>query len=327
MDFANGGFAISTDNGKTWDCKYSSGLPENSTPIKMALVYPENEDDVTIYVATLNNGFYVSKNSGKTFTAMNDGIERVKYKEADERYHYILAADIEVKDGRIFGMTARSAYNNSEQPGKVYEFKNNKWEEIKLPENVMIPRDIYYHKGTLYISSTPIKIYDYKNGTDFSNYGGGILAYKDGKFERILDETIGGTGVAFDYKDIKYVIYFNGNIYRKECNGELIKIYDSYHSISKGIELSDDNTLYMASLGGGVLRLEGLQNLRAILLGDVDGNGEIDINDLARLKLHIIEKINLDDESKKRADLDENGKISINDLAKLKRILLNFNNV
>lgn len=60
----------------------------------------------------------------------------------------------------------------------------------------------------------------------------------------------------------------------------------------------------------------------ATLLGDTDLDGEITINDLAKLKLHLINMQTLEGENLKAGDLDGNNEVSINDLAKLKLILI-----
>ncbi len=59
-----------------------------------------------------------------------------------------------------------------------------------------------------------------------------------------------------------------------------------------------------------------------IVIGDIDKDGEITINDLAQLKLHLIDKEILKEESLKAADLDSDGEITINDLAVLKLRLI-----
>lgn len=79
-----GVFAVSSDAGKTWDSEYSSGLPETAIPVKMSIVYPQSvQDESTIYVATMNHGFFISNDGGKTFAEINDGIERVCYKQEE----------------------------------------------------------------------------------------------------------------------------------------------------------------------------------------------------------------------------------------------------
>ncbi len=261
-DKRSGGFAFSNDGGKTWDVSYSSGLPKHVTPVKMSVIYPEGTDEATIYLATFNEGFFVSYDSGKTFSPMNEGIKRVSYQEK-EGYQYILAADIEVKEGHIFGLTAKNTYKNTDtQPGELYEYINNKWQKIALPENVKTPRDIYYNKGILYISGTATAIWEYKNGIDWTNYGGGVYAYQNGTFTQIFDESISTTSVQIDKQDTIYISDINGNIYRKEKNKKYQRIYDSYFYISKGLQLSKDGDhLYLASFGGGLLRLENLNSL------------------------------------------------------------------
>ena len=256
-----GGFAISNDAGKTWDCKYSSGLPETSIPVKMSIVYPQNNDgELTVYVATMNHGFFVSYDTGKTFTEINDGIEKVSYKQG-EQYQYILAQDIEAKDGRVFGCTAKSTYNGGVQAGEVFELKNNRWEKIQLPEEVQIPRDIYYRNGTLYVSATVVRTWAPHGGVDYGSAGGGLYAYKDGQVNQIFDKNISVTGVQIDTKGVMYLSDINGNIYRKARGGDYVKIYELYHSISKGVQLGNDNVLYLPSFGGGLLKLEGLESL------------------------------------------------------------------
>lgn len=257
-----GGFAISEDAGKTWNSEYSVGLPETAIPVKMSIVYPKNDkDELTIYVATMNHGFFVSYDAGKTFSEINDGIEKVSYKEG-ERYQYILAEDIEAKDGKVFGCTARSAYSGSVQAGEVFELKNNKWEKIALPDDVQTPRDIYYNDGTLYVSATVVRTWDPKNGVNYGSVGGGIYAYKDGRVEQIFDKNISVAGVQVDSRGVMYASDVNGNIYRKPVDGDYEIIYDLYHSISKGVQLINDNELYLPTLGGGLLKLEGLESLR-----------------------------------------------------------------
>ena len=246
-----GGLAISFDGGNTWDAEYSTGLPENAIPYKMQIVYGENNTK-TIYVATFNEGFFVSYDSGKTFEEMNEGIQGIDY----EGHNLIYATDLECVDGKIFGIIARSTLNDQEISGKVYEFENGKWEEIKLPEEVICPRDVYYHNETLYISSTAdIKWDNSVEGVDYKNIGGGILTYKDGIITRIYDETSSIAGVQIDSNGNLYANDIFGNIYLKNEKYDFEKIYSDYHWISKGIILQDDETMYLPSFGGGLLKI------------------------------------------------------------------------
>ncbi len=108
----------------------------------------------------------------------------------------------------------------------------------------------------------PCPVWDFKNGNDFNNYGAGVYTYENGKFTQIFDESISTTSVQIDSKGTIYISDIDGNIYRKEKNKDYQKIYADYHYRSKGIELSPNGDyLYLASFGGGLLKLENLNSL------------------------------------------------------------------
>ncbi|MCM1545497.1 MAG: hypothetical protein NC033_00530 [Clostridiales bacterium] len=252
-----GAFLYSSDGGKSWNDGYSSGIPADATPVKMSVIFPNDKNaDAVIYVATFNKGFFVSYNSGKTFTELNDGIAPVEYNSANS---FILGCDIEAKDGRVFAMTAKSTYGGGVQSGEVFELIDGVWQKIALPDGADNPRDIYYSGGTLYISCTTNR----KNFTasGFTNFAGGVYACKDGQTDLIFDDSISATGVQIDSKGTLFISDINGNIYRKEAGGEYEKIYDNFHTLSKGLQLTDDDELYLPTLGGGLLKLKGLSGL------------------------------------------------------------------
>lgn len=262
-----GAFLRSLDGGKSWDSTYSTGIPADAVPVKMSAVFPSDKNaDAVIYVATFNRGFFVSRDSGKTFTPLNDGIAPVTYNSAES---FILGGDVEAKDGRVFALTARSGYNGAIQSGKVFELKNNVWQQIPLPEGVDCPRDIYFHDQTLYISCTTNRKDFTPNG--FTNYAGGVYAYNEGQTSLIFDESVSATGVQIDSKGTLFVSDVNGNIYRKEAGKDYAKIYDAFHTLSKGVQLDGDNEIYLSTLGGGLLKLEGLERLYSN--SPTDGNG------------------------------------------------------
>lgn len=59
-----------------------------------------------------------------------------------------------------------------------------------------------------------------------------------------------------------------------------------------------------------------------IVTGDIDGDSSITINDLANVRLHIIEKKLLTGIELKAGDIDKDSEITINDLAQMKLILI-----
>lgn len=61
-----------------------------------------------------------------------------------------------------------------------------------------------------------------------------------------------------------------------------------------------------------------------IVIGDIDKDGEITINDLAEGKLHLIDYKLLTGIKAKSADVDDDGEITINDIAQMKLILIDL---
>jgi hypothetical protein len=59
-----------------------------------------------------------------------------------------------------------------------------------------------------------------------------------------------------------------------------------------------------------------------ITVGDVDGDGQITINDLALVKLYYIDAQELGEEQLKAGDVDGDGQITVNDIANIKLILI-----
>ena len=64
------------------------------------------------------------------------------------------------------------------------------------------------------------------------------------------------------------------------------------------------------------------EDKKPIKIGDIDGDGEVTVNDLAKLKLHYIKYDVLEGEKLKAADVDKDGKITINDIARLKLAII-----
>lgn len=61
-----------------------------------------------------------------------------------------------------------------------------------------------------------------------------------------------------------------------------------------------------------------------IVIGDTDRDSEITINDLAQIKLHLIEKQLLTGIELRAADMDNDNQITINDLAQIKLVLIDL---
>lgn len=63
---------------------------------------------------------------------------------------------------------------------------------------------------------------------------------------------------------------------------------------------------------------------KLVVIGDVDCDGKITINDLAKLKLHLIEEQLLEGTMLKAADVDNDDEVTINDLAQMKLVLIDL---
>ena len=59
-----------------------------------------------------------------------------------------------------------------------------------------------------------------------------------------------------------------------------------------------------------------------IVTGDIDGDAQITVNDLAKIKLHLIKKELLEGIDLKAANVDKDTEITVNDVAQLKLVLI-----
>lgn len=102
------------------------------------------------------------------------------------------------------------------------------------------------------------------------------------------------------------------------CNGEgTTKWFNSYDQNWTGcndpITLIKHNYNYVL----GVLRPRDQEKILGLNLGDVDGNGRIDVGDIAKVSAHIKGVNALSKEEQKRADVNKDNKIDVSDIAKI----------
>ena len=85
-----------------------------------------------------------------------------------------------------------------------------------------------------------------------------------------------------------------------------------------GIILDDDDFICT----GDVLKVG--DNLQYVLIvdGDIDGDGEVTINDIAKLKLYCIDGDSIDCNNLMAFDVDGDGEVTINDIAKIKLMVI-----
>ena len=87
-----------------------------------------------------------------------------------------------------------------------------------------------------------------------------------------------------------------------------------------GNALQDDSLISTSTK----LKVGSTLQFTLVVTGDTDGDSEISINDMAKVKLHLIETKLLTGIELKAADIDNDGEISINDLAQIKLILIDL---
>lgn len=75
---------------------------------------------------------------------------------------------------------------------------------------------------------------------------------------------------------------------------------------------------------GTKLKVGNTLNYTLVVIGDTDKDAELTVNDLAEVKLHLIDKSPLEGINAKAADIDNDNEITVNDLAQMKLVLINL---
>lgn len=256
-----GAFAISYDGGTSWTMKHIVE-DDNVIPYRMDIDY--NGKNRTIYIATEGKGFFVSRDTGETFTEMNAGIP---YSNAIASKPSIFGNEIICCSDGIYAITAAGASSTKPDPNdptkKVFDRalykwnkKQNKFVEIPLPENIATVRDIVYSEryDCLYIAAIGKMVNNY---SAIKKAGGGVYKYADGEFTQIFDEELSVWGVTLDSKDRLYATLFNGAVYRfSDKNTSYKLLIDGLFHILKTVSIgATDNIIYVATLGGGTEKL------------------------------------------------------------------------
>lgn len=125
----------------------------------------------------------------------------------------------------------------------------------------------------------------------------------------------------------KYVI--EGNTISRVAPGITLKAFKQNIEVNRDVTIVDKggNTLNEDSiLGTNMVLKVGDSELQytIVVTGDIDGDTEITANDLAQLKLDLIDYEKLTDNSLKAADVDNDGEITVNDVAQIKLVLINL---
>ncbi len=258
--YATGAFGVSYDGGISWTMHH---IRENDQvlPYRMDVDYTKNGRD--IYIATRGHGFFVTRDLGKTFTPMNNGIPSSFYFGRNQPA--IFGTEILSCGGGLFAITGASSWAQKPNPSNpeesIYEralYKwnqtQNKFEEIPLPKEVACIRDIEYSnkEQCLYIGAIGYVTHDTHVKT-----GGGVYRYKDGVLTQIFDDSKFVWGLSLDSKGNLYATLFRGEIYKfVDNNSKPELLIDSLFHVLKDITFgANDNILYVSTFGGGMYRI------------------------------------------------------------------------
>ena len=105
-------------------------------------------------------------------------------------------------------------------------------------------------------------------------------------------------------KTLRKNLIANTDIKILDNNG---KIMSEEETISTGNKIQIENTTYIA-----------------IVCGDVNGDGKVNVTDLVQMKKHFIGKEILNKTSAMATDIDANGKLTSTDVLNLKRLIVNI---
>lgn len=150
-----------------------------------------------------------------------------------------------------------------------------------------------------------------------------------------IDEAgnIGYTSLKVDWIKSEEEKYFISDKYNIQ-NGYITKIEEntSFNTFKENIQTNEyinlldeeQNVLEEDTFlkTGMILKVGDELQYTIVINGDIDKDGKLTINDLAKLKLHLIEKEKIYETPLKAADIDGDGKVNINDLARMKLLLI-----
>ena len=247
---ASGGFAVSYDGGITWSFDYSRGIPENSVPVRMSVV--PFGDELMIGVATFNNGFYISYDTGKTFTAINDGMASYN--------NMIWGEDIAITDDYIYCLTASYDFDGL-IPSALYRYdrKTAELTAIDMGDIVFANSITYDKRYGLYVSVTPYyrqEWIDIIGRSYWTTYGGGVYKLNETHLDLIFETDTGAYNTAFTSDGKMFVTDVYGVLYVCVDNNFYVYADDMFHRL-KNISFSrDEKTLYVTTLGGGTYRMK-----------------------------------------------------------------------
>lgn len=182
--------------------------------------------------------------------------------------------------------------------------------ERLITEDMQLCKIIFTVKSTIEEGSGEISITNPQtsNGTiDVIGTGSkaivNIKQISSDKYNITEENIITGVDANTTVSDLKSNITGSENAVIKDKNGNII---------------SSNNKIGT----GATVEIPGEEPFTVIVKGDINGDGQITVTDLSKIKLHIVELEILQEPYKTAADTNGDGKLTITDVSKMKQVIV-----
>jgi photosystem II stability/assembly factor-like uncharacterized protein len=245
-----GGVCVTDDCAESWG---PSGLfPNRFTPTTIVLDPDSPIENRTLYVTNIagkNGGVEKSTDSGKTWTAMSNGIDPLD----NHAYHVI-----QTPDKTLYLVNVRFGTDDELfQKGSVYKSTDGaeSWTKLNIPDYVTFPNKIAHdltNSDILYLTCWP-------ESFETEEKFGGVYKSCDGgeTWENIFDDRYHVFGVCMDPNEPNavYITTFNHEAFRSLNGGKTWSKIDGYNfkwGQNPVIDPHNPDMLYIATFGGSV---------------------------------------------------------------------------
>ena len=250
-NYTKGKFAISLDGGINWNFNYSSGIPEDSIPIKMSV--KENGTSLLIAVATFNRGFYISQDSGQTFTDINEGMEYI--------HDLIFGEDVIIVDDDIYCLTAPYREGDNWFSSRLYKYSISQktLTSIDVQPYIFLRSITYHSKYGLLLNSIPTNHYqyyeEYQSGIQVNQYGG-VYGLNANGIYMIFENTDGIFNSVVKDDNVIYAVDTYGKIWEYSYGEKKLLTNLDFLMLKNACLSNNKKFLYVTSFGGGTFKIE-----------------------------------------------------------------------
>lgn len=259
-----------------------------------------------------NNPKYKSTN-GVLYT--KDGKEIVRYPEGKQQEEYkILEGTTKIGNCTFYGCNSLISI---EIPEEVTIIEWSAFKKCNSLENIKIPKGVTILENSTFEECRNLKSIEIPEGVE------SIGRYTFAKCNNLISIRIPAS-----VKKMKEAVFSGCERlatiiisvdFKPELESDI-----KYKKLDKNNkELSDET-----KLGTGMkVKLETGEIYEIIVVGDVNGDGQISITDMTKIKKHIIQKEILQGVYEKAGNIDNDSKIGVTDLAKMKKVLVGLTTI